>query len=608
MIVIFFSWIVIFIVLFSLGDFFISTYNRISKRKEIYSPFETLLFGLSLVCILLPLSSFWLPSNHYILLFYVLISAGYCIWQRERFARYSLKLYFLIKSLTYFQLLSLLGVVLLFLFHSSYISFSFDSEFYHYQHIRLNEDHVIIPGMANIEDRFGFNSNYLLVSAIFSFRWLSGVSVFPLNSFLFLCLFLSMFIDFYKKEYSLQYLILILIQSIFTISSFSSNTNTDFIPILISFYYLVKIALSPKCYFKQYFFIITIPILLVTFKLSLALFSLIMIPAIISLLKKRNYRVLIFFSCTSTLIIFLWCARNVMLSGYLLYPITDIDIFDVDWKLPKVTAILQSTFIKEWAVLNFSGLEGFSLHFGDFAENRILYIYYLCNWLTYICILPSTLITLCCCLMRKDIDRIIPYAYLISLIGIIFTTFSAPDYRFMAGFILSCLFITCNVINRTFNSFFCLRLPLYIKYIFTAFILVLNFFVIVKWQRFNLFFSNIPYNIEKALLLPIDSMHDIRIASNSQTIPCRLNDEVIVYINDALAVNADSVPFTKSNGIPFNSFDGYKVQSLKTIELRGRTLCNGFRTKVEYKIMLDRDIQKYIDEYRIELAIRVNKK
>jgi len=41
-----------------------------------------------------------------------------------------------------------------------------------------------------------------------------------------------------------------------------------------------------------------------------------------------------------------WLWRNVLLSGYLLYPVPFIDIFTVDWKAPKTVLLLDYTYIK----------------------------------------------------------------------------------------------------------------------------------------------------------------------------------------------------------------------------------------------------------------------
>jgi len=44
-----------------------------------------------------------------------------------------------------------------------------------------------------------------------------------------------------------------------------------------------------------------------------------------------------------------WLYSNVILSGYLIYPLVELDLFSVDWKLPKTIGETEREFIKEGA-------------------------------------------------------------------------------------------------------------------------------------------------------------------------------------------------------------------------------------------------------------------
>jgi len=46
-----------------------------------------------------------------------------------------------------------------------------------------------------------------------------------------------------------------------------------------------------------------------------------------------------------------WVARNIILSGYLVYPVPQIDLFSVDWKLPYQYVIDEKLATQGWSRL-----------------------------------------------------------------------------------------------------------------------------------------------------------------------------------------------------------------------------------------------------------------
>ena len=184
MIAIIIAWITISIVFLSSGNFIVFVYQKLFKRNENYGYTDTFLLGICFTLVLLSVTSFFLPSNQYILFFYLILCIIYWIYRKEH-------LYDIIsKSKKYIQTLSLsqkiafaisivsIGAIVL------WTSGAFDPAYYHYQAIRWNEDYPIIPGLANLEDRFGFNSNYMLLSAPFTFRFIFGEAIYSLQSLL----------------------------------------------------------------------------------------------------------------------------------------------------------------------------------------------------------------------------------------------------------------------------------------------------------------------------------------------------------------------------------------------------------------------------------------
>ncbi|MBQ7430835.1 MAG: hypothetical protein IJV29_14430, partial [Butyrivibrio sp.] len=75
-----------------------------------------------------------------------------------------------------------------------------------------------------------------------------------------------------------------------------------------------------------------------TVKLSAAMRMLLAIKPIVQLVRtrKKDSVIPILFSVAMSLLISIpFFVRNVILSGWLIYPFTSIDLFNVPWKVPK---------------------------------------------------------------------------------------------------------------------------------------------------------------------------------------------------------------------------------------------------------------------------------
>jgi hypothetical protein len=72
------------------------------------------------------------------------------------------------------------------------------------------------------------------------------------------------------------------------------------------------------------------------------------------------------------LIIATWVARNVILSGYIAYPVSQIDLFSFDWKIPEEVAIAQDNYIK---TIGRSYLRNLVYRYSDFNRDPLLIIY-----------------------------------------------------------------------------------------------------------------------------------------------------------------------------------------------------------------------------------------
>lgn len=86
----------------------------------------------------------------------------------------------------------------------------------------------------------------------------------------------------------------------------------------------------------------------VTVKLSIALLGLLILGPLCTYIRNREWKKIGYYGATAILVVFPFVMRNMMISGYLLYPYAAFDFFDVDWKMPAYTVIFDNHEIMAW--------------------------------------------------------------------------------------------------------------------------------------------------------------------------------------------------------------------------------------------------------------------
>src|SRR5262245_13008081 len=87
----------------------------------------------------------------------------------------------------------LLIVFVVILYRSSGPITNADSGAYHLPFVRWIESHAVVKGLANVHSRFGFNSQYLVLCAVYGFSFLYQETIHALNGYIlfaFLCILL----------------------------------------------------------------------------------------------------------------------------------------------------------------------------------------------------------------------------------------------------------------------------------------------------------------------------------------------------------------------------------------------------------------------------------
>lgn len=236
-------------------------------------------------------------------------------------------------------------VVLLFIILSCQRALHADTDGYHAQAIRWIEEYGVVKGLGNLYHRFAYNSAFMSLQALFSWKFLVGQSMHVMNGFICCVMFIYGIMGIIRSNQKsllgnlfrlLLLAFIVLPQSL----SAMSSPNTDTLALL-----LVVFVLCKWCdYLEQqeteaipYAILTILAVFSVSVKLSAAFLILLAIKPIFQMIRERRWRTIGFFLGMGLIVILPFLCRNVLISGYLVYPYSSVDLFDVEWKmLPSV--------------------------------------------------------------------------------------------------------------------------------------------------------------------------------------------------------------------------------------------------------------------------------
>lgn len=312
---------------------------------------ENFFVGLIVVNTLTLVVSIFYPISHYILLGFIVAAFVLLFYIKKDVV----KLYEKILS-EYRILLFSIPFILIGLSISLQQPSVFDSGLYHIQSIKWIEEYATVPGLANLHHRFGFNPTIFNVYALTSLKCFFDQEIFSINFVLF-SIFVIYFIHklyyIFKQSginnyfifYSLFFYVLLLLSG--TISSpapdFLSSTLLLFIFLqLIDTY---KKDTSPTL--KTFMPLLICSTYCIMAKLSTLPIGLFILYVLFS--YRQNTKQLIGIVIGLVLICIPWFIKTILLTGWVLYPFSAIDLFDFDWKVPTEMVQHLNAEIVGWA-------------------------------------------------------------------------------------------------------------------------------------------------------------------------------------------------------------------------------------------------------------------
>ncbi|MBL4586829.1 MAG: hypothetical protein JKX84_07225 [Flavobacteriales bacterium] len=331
------SWALAFAAWFPVGSWFVTRFGNIWKDRPVHQLILSTVVGAALNSSLLGFTSIWLPINSiYALLFAI---TGAILFRKPSFVIFGN----FVKSIynwSYASKLSAVAFLIIALLCSAHESLNNDSGLYYIQFIKWINSYPVVPGLANLHDRLGFNSHWHLLSAAYDLQPLVSSHANDLNGLLLLLIGLGCIDSAQRsiKKPTLFHAIWALFPlPFFLLMRFLTSAAPDLPSTLLPLIYFSLLITADK---KRY--LIAFCGMLIAFAATIKVISIlhgiILIPLFFTLLKNKELKPILLLIIGVGFIVAPWLIRNVIQTGYLIFPLETIDLFSFDWKVPNELA------------------------------------------------------------------------------------------------------------------------------------------------------------------------------------------------------------------------------------------------------------------------------
>ncbi|MCM1121735.1 MAG: hypothetical protein NC416_04050 [Eubacterium sp.] len=249
----------------------------------------------------------------------------------------------------------MLFLFLLFAYGASRGIIHYDTSLYHAQSIRWIEEYGVVKGLGNLHCRLAYNSSSFALSALYSMAFLGGQSYHCAAGWMAfllakICMEITgsfrcrrLRVSDFARVMGIYYLVIIFDEMV--------SPASDYFMVLIAFYIVIRwLELLEKKTgeIMPYAMLCVLGVFLMTVKLSAALVLLLVIYPAYYLLRQKRWKEIAGYLLLGIVTALPFFVRNVMLSGWLVYPFTQMDLLHVAWKIPKGVADYDAKEIQVW--------------------------------------------------------------------------------------------------------------------------------------------------------------------------------------------------------------------------------------------------------------------
>ncbi|HEX6333450.1 MAG TPA: hypothetical protein VFZ78_04430, partial [Flavisolibacter sp.] len=441
------AWLYISFVSFSWGAIFL--YVVKSEREAPGQFFTRCLAGLAVVGILLGWLSLFMALGHPMIQL-VLFIPPLIFWivlpgQRRSAVSQVAALFGGMKW--YAVVLMSLTLVLILVMSTWYISHP-DTLGYHAQTIRWIEEYPAVPGLVHLSPRMGYQGLWYVVCAGFSFPFVHAEALTYVNTavLFWLVLFFGRKISDTSSQQASAilwtFLLAFALWDYNYIRLTASSASNDFVTGIYVWAAVYLFAGSTRSA-QDLLLILLFSVFAITLKLSV--FPILLLAAMAVFLQGRSQAKWLWVSVLLIVVVMVpFLARNVITSGYLLYPSPFPDLFAVDWKLDHASTVLEKQYISAWARIPGTD-HAHAVAVLDMPPGEWVPHWWALRTLPEKFLLILTSLMLVVTLVRYRLIRSAPqrhqFTLLILLTGIVSWWMLAPDPRFSIGFTIPFLAI-----------------------------------------------------------------------------------------------------------------------------------------------------------------------
>lgn len=436
---------------FGLMQGYLALFSKLNKQehKSEYGIVHVLLVGILGTTIYAQVFSLFYRVNIEANILLIVVLAGYVLWQRKYIACV-LRLWkeefsgLGKERIIVYVLLSL--AVLVFAISGSGPAKLIDTDWYHAQTIRWIEECGCVKGVANLFYALGFNNAQHYFDALFSMVWAFGQSIKGSGGFFGLIIFVHglLRVARFKKHsrHIADFLAIWEMAYSIIVTAFYTDPYVDTLPNIIVLFIVTEwIALvEEKSEDTVWFgFYCLLAVFAVVCKTSVAPVVFLTVYAVYLLIKQKKAIQILWYLGIGFVIAVPFVITNIITSGYMIYLLTAIDFFDVNWKIDAgvlqycvddMVATARNVMASHDEVLN-CGLKWVPDWFkAESISHQILYVAIV---VLVLYDLVQIVVALC---KKKDLDFAMLWPRICVYIGIAYWFFTIPQVKYCWSFLI----------------------------------------------------------------------------------------------------------------------------------------------------------------------------
>ena len=339
MLLILLSWVYIFITTLNFGILFKNLFRIQNCHVVIHH-----ILGLFLYTIITSIAAFFIRINMEFYLAILVLNSVIFFTNRNAFNSQISAFIKSVRALRPLLKILFFAIFLITLAQSATKPYILDNESYYIQTIKWINEYGYVKGLANLHMFLAQNSAWHTLQAGFNFSFITDF-LNDLNGFLFVLISLLAVdkLHNYKSTLDLQGLCLglILLFAPFFMQFINAPSPDLLVFILTPYIFYVFIAKFDKIDTDSFKVFLSLVVFLCFVKVTIAITSLLVLILFIKNFQSLKHHIADY-ALLGGVVLVIFISKNAIISGYALFPIEAVDLFNFDWKQPKALMSLST--------------------------------------------------------------------------------------------------------------------------------------------------------------------------------------------------------------------------------------------------------------------------